>query len=460
MEDDYSLDLTRSGDLRVDATPFLPSERMKPIKTVISQRDVLATLDKVPFTPSQGVCTPSPTHTWIAHHPPTIVDGRNGAPWASQGQEQPAQCQQSQQHYGSPGSNASDASMFPASKTSGSSGTASPLTRPLVQSLFYPLPGSPRASIQDHAGGLEQGWEPLGSPSGRSMFAQFFAGELDAEGEAPLLSDEGVLSPGGKDAQGRDGAGAIEVTPAAYGLAASLCTAQGLAEPPMQLVELASLLMSYGLAVGASGPPSPVQEGRGRVKRTKTQPLRLNADGSIRLNARQRRTLRRAQERALRSLVDAQRLVHGGSLTQAASRVFQAEGLTYPSQAKPPLAPPPTLQVPYTASTTVFTAGGYQGYAPGMGALGGGHFVDASGYLPAGYHPPLHAPGGYCGVQARGAPPQVGPPQMASWGPPPAMAQHAPLLLAGSLGQPQGHVARSCSMRPGQRISRFAPDQV
>lgn len=115
MEDDYSLDLTRSGDLRVDATPFLPvrhgvglglgwatvsqlhprasgsqaiapmriapdlaaicylraltpskdphtskasastvtprpfapqSERMKPIKTVISQRDVLATLDK------------------------------------------------------------------------------------------------------------------------------------------------------------------------------------------------------------------------------------------------------------------------------------------------------------------------------------------------------------------------------------------------------------------------------
>lgn len=140
--------------------------------------------------------------------------------------------------------------------------------------------------------------------------------------------------------------------------------------------------------------------------------------------------------------------------------MFQAEGLTYPSQAKPTLAPPPTLQVPYTASTTVFTAGGYQGYAPGMGALGGGHFVDASGYVPAGYHPPLHAPGGYCGVQARGAPPQVGPPQMASWGPPPALVQHAPLLLAGSLGQPQGHVARSCSLRPGQRISRFAPDQV
>jgi hypothetical protein len=43
---------------------------------------------------------------------------------------------------------------------------------------------------------------------------------------------------------------------------------------------------------------------------------RLNPDGSVRLNARQRRTLRRAQERAVRALLEAQAAVHGISPEQ------------------------------------------------------------------------------------------------------------------------------------------------
>ena len=122
-------------------------------------------------------------------------------------------------------------------------------------------------------------------------------------------------------------------------------------QPPSQLVELASLLISYGLMVPAAESPTTILPviagGNGsRVFTTNTSSVsystlksklsmsstliessgdsitssdmiappsstgkkqkshpRVNADGSIRLNARQRRTLRRAQDRAVKALV-------------------------------------------------------------------------------------------------------------------------------------------------------------
>ena len=99
--------------------------------------------------------------------------------------------------------------------------------------------------------------------------------------------------------------------------------------PRPQLLELASLLHAYGLVSAVpsafpgpgahSGPPSPQRQAspdaRARRARQKAAP-KLNPDGSVRLNARQRRTLRRAQERAMKALLEAQAKAHGISSEQ------------------------------------------------------------------------------------------------------------------------------------------------
>ena len=90
---------------------------------------------------------------------------------------------------------------------------------------------------------------------------------------------------------------------------------------PPQLLELASLLHAYGLVsavpafppappTGPSAPLSPDSRRQQARQRQKTAP-KLNQDGSVRLNARQRRTLRRAQERAMKALLEAQTKAHG-----------------------------------------------------------------------------------------------------------------------------------------------------
>lgn len=111
-----------------------------------------------------------------------------------------------------------------------------------MQSLFYGVGGSPPAQrrLDPGASGTEalpqteQGWNPVSSPRGQAMFAQFFTEYQDLE---PRTSDP-VLSPSGKEGSGL---GQVEVTPAAYGLAAALCTTQGLPEPPMQVGALFDL---------------------------------------------------------------------------------------------------------------------------------------------------------------------------------------------------------------------------
>lgn len=106
---------------------------------------------------------------------------------------------------------------------------------------------------------------------------------------------------------------------------------------PRQLLELASLLHAYGLvsAVTAfppsapchspSAPLSPDSKRQVARQRQKSAP-KLNPDGSVRLNARQRRTLRRAQERAMKALLDAQTKVHGISAEQVGGALGDVRG--------------------------------------------------------------------------------------------------------------------------------------
>lgn len=84
-----------------------------------------------------------------------------------------------------------------------------------------------------------------------------------------------------------------------------------------QLLELASLLHAYGLVSAVptfppapTAPLSPDSRRQAARARAKSAP-KLNPDGSVRLNARQRRTLRRAQERAMKALLEAQTKAHG-----------------------------------------------------------------------------------------------------------------------------------------------------
>lgn len=102
--------------------------------------------------------------------------------------------------------------------------------------------------------------------------------------------------------------------------------------PSPQLLELASLLHAYGLVSAVpsfppapAAPLSPDSRRQAARQRQKSAP-KLNPDGSVRLNARQRRTLRRAQERAMKALLEAQTKVHGFSSEQVRVRERQRWG--------------------------------------------------------------------------------------------------------------------------------------
>lgn len=69
-----------------------------------------------------------------------------------------------------------------------------------------------------------------------------------------------------------------------------------------------------------AAPLSPDSRRQAARQRQKSAP-KLNPDGSVRLNARQRRTLRRAQERAMKALLEAQTKAHGISSEQVGGGV-------------------------------------------------------------------------------------------------------------------------------------------
>ncbi len=113
--------------------------------------------------------------------------------------------------------------------------------------------------------------------------------------------------------------------------------------PRLQLLELASLLHAYGLVSAVptfapAGPPAPTvpsgtplsPDSRRQQHRQRQKAVpKLNPDGSVRLNARQRRTLRRAQERAMKALLEAQTKAHGISSEQV-PRVCTGGGMLHP----------------------------------------------------------------------------------------------------------------------------------
>lgn len=246
---------------------------------------------------------------------------------------------------GSPGpSDASDHSAFHAMSLDAShsqhtrsgphtpSGAAGPAPL-LFSALYYPLPYSPTALQVAAMGGGAYPGTPTRSGAavaaygaGPMLHSHYFGGDAGAAiaadgGDANMERAGSASSDGGGDAGGTSSGGITEVTPGAYQLAVAMLAAQNLGgvEPPPQLLELASLLQTYGL-VGAGAVPSlvgtvpPPSMDAGRAvasgRRPKSQP-KLNPDGSVRLNARQRRTLRRAQERAMKALVELAATAHG-----------------------------------------------------------------------------------------------------------------------------------------------------
>ena len=150
----------------------------------------------------------------------------------------------------------------------------------LFSSFYYPVPFSPTAlqvaaaypstptrghGQMPHGGPHHHpGFVPApypGSPMmagspGQVVFAQYFSGGPPAAQpmHAPQEAMERATSSS-SDLGGSDGCGGIEVTPGAHQLAASMLATQNLqGEPPLQLLELASLLQTYGLVnAGDSG---------------------------------------------------------------------------------------------------------------------------------------------------------------------------------------------------------------
>ncbi|KAL4437312.1 hypothetical protein ABPG75_004451 [Micractinium tetrahymenae] len=394
--------------LRAEAEPWQPARQespVKPIRTGSRQRsDVLAQLDQIPFTPSQGVCTPSPTNMaamWVPH------------PFFQQ-----QQAWASMSGYGSPGhsSGGSDSSMLHSGSQPGTPGGGMYGGHMMWSSFCQPLPYSPMA-LQIAAASGALGSDPStpargrpgsagasaaaapifmpGSPvmlsPGQMMFAQYFGSggasrSSKQRSQSPPDSKDSASGSGDEgesDGMSSHGSGQLEVSDAARQIASAMCAAQQLpGEPPQQLLELASLLHAYGLvsavpafapapAAPSGAPLSPDSRRQQHRQRQKSAP-KLNPDGSVRLNARQRRTLRRAQERAMKALLEAQTKAHGITSEQAASNLASmgvaSMLLGSPPPATAPLHSPLGVPMPpaYMAPPAVPMA-----MSPGPPMLGG-----------------------------------------------------------------------------------------
>jgi len=176
--------------------------------------------------------------------------------------------------------------------------------------------GSPGTPSRRSAGSYEAGVPSpgfahspaayVGSPStaAYSPARAAFARHLAQEGYA---SDELHLpAPGGKENRGHGGQKARDVpvaprsagSPAVIAVAESLCHDHGLSgEPPAPVMELASLVVMYGIPAASAFDPADTFVGAASPAKGD-----VSSEGSVRLNARQRRTLRRAQERARAAL--------------------------------------------------------------------------------------------------------------------------------------------------------------
>jgi hypothetical protein len=188
-------------------------------------------------------------------------------------------------------------------------GPWSPAAAPAGAAPFFAAP-SPMAAA--HAGGTYMGSPaPAGLTPGRSIFAQYLVqeGYGSEPSNSPQTSpNDGSSAPSSGEKSEKSSQSQRSLSPGALEAAISWCAERGLytKEPPQAIIELASLALAYGIdveaaadlaAAAASGPSttsSPVKTSRQQEKST--------CANTIRLNARQRRTLRRALDRALAAL--------------------------------------------------------------------------------------------------------------------------------------------------------------
>ena len=160
----------------------------------------------------------------------------------------------------------------------------------------------------------------VGSPAlvsgtpGRAIFAQYLRQEgygSDPSCSPPETGTSDGSTPGVKSEK--------RASPGAREAASAWCTERGvLGDPPQAVVELASLSIAYGVTLesavemasatsgggcGASETSSPSKTAKsgGNSNNSNNTTTTASADGggSMKLNARQRRTLRRAHERAM-----------------------------------------------------------------------------------------------------------------------------------------------------------------
>lgn len=312
----------------------------------------------VPFTPSQGVCTPSPTNIaaswgWVRSpfqdpNSPFAYPQQGGA-WVTipsgpipMSMAGPAGLHGALNESSSAYSESS--TVYPISEAPISHPSSPYAGLQVVYSPFFPVSMSP---MQPGYPSLHQGLDAInasmmpgspmfrggGCPSpnpGQQYFqrsptvGQSNLGKVDARQDQEGLA---VATDDGNDSS--DSAAQETNSAEAACIARIILEKQGFnnVEPPSQVAELVSLLLAYGLLAGNSSTassiclasatsssgsiPSPVGSLQlsmsaidihgTPVRRQKSHP-RMNADGSIRLNARQRRTLRRAQERAINAV--------------------------------------------------------------------------------------------------------------------------------------------------------------
>ena len=177
------------------------------------------------------------------------------------------------------------------------------------------------------------------------------------------------------------------------------------------------------------------------VKRQKSQP-KLNPDGTVRLNARQRRTLRRAQERAMKALVEMQQAAHGGDPEQAAAQLAASMPLLAVGPSSPGPAEPAYQAVVSSPVQQLYPI------PPSYAAAG---MVSPVGMLPVMLASPFSAQpmaaGEFEGGMAVGAVSTI----MAM--PITHQPMHAPHPMVFGGRTPGGH-------HQGPRLSRFAPAAV
>ncbi|KAH7623312.1 hypothetical protein Ndes2526B_g01737 [Nannochloris sp. 'desiccata'] len=303
--------------------PSAKSNSVKPVKT----RDPFETLDYVPFTPSQGICTPSPSNV--------------AAMWMAR---------RSFSDLTSDGSSLS-------SMASSEYGAGHPIFVPAaaIYPVYAPMPYSPGAPHPMFATSIPSphhhhhgSWSPAGGPPpeaaaffaapspiasgayvgspalgrltpGRRIFSQYLVqeGYGSESSNSPQNSSSFEGSTGPPSGQKSDKSSSQRsVSPGALEAAVSWCADKGLTtkEPPHAVIELASLALVYGInleaaadfaaaapTTGPSTTSSPVKQ-RSRQQQEKSTSANDNNYNNIRLNARQRRTLRRALDRALAAL--------------------------------------------------------------------------------------------------------------------------------------------------------------